>query len=213
MQRLQYISQGETSSLQLQAIQKALDGGCSWIQLRFKESDYRTLAMLGEKVKAITDSYKAVLIINDHPELAIGLDAHGVHLGLDDMPVEEARTLLGMDKIIGGTANTLQQVRKRIQEGCDYIGLGPLRFTPTKKKLSPVLGYSGYKEISKGLVDINKRVSVFAIGGIVLHDIKPLMATGIYGICLSGLITTSPDSRKLISELNERLYAKPDHTY
>src|SRR5690606_10032790 len=100
---------------------------------------------------------------------------------------------LGNNKIIGGTANTMEDIQQRIAEGCDYIGLGPLRYTTTKEKLSPILGLNGYKEIIGNLkaksTDIPK---LFAIGAIQLEDVSPLLNIGIYGVAISGLITTRP---------------------
>lgn len=100
---------------------------------------------------------------------------------------------LGENKIIGGTANTISDVLQRINEPCDYIGLGPLRFTSTKQQLSPILGFEGYQNIIKNLkeksIDIPK---IFAIGGVVLEDIEILKEIGIYGAAVSGQITNQP---------------------
>jgi thiamine-phosphate pyrophosphorylase len=132
MDKLQYISQGLDHRSQLEAIQKALDGGCVWIQLRYKNSTQLEFHHLASRVKTLTDHYKATLIINDNVFVAKESDADGVHLGLDDMPVRDARSILGPGKIIGGTANTWEDISKRMAERCDYIGLGPFRFTQTK---------------------------------------------------------------------------------
>jgi len=144
--KLQYISQGATARDQLNNIQESLDAGCDWIQLRFKNATTEEIKALAQQVKAVCPSYGATFIINDHPQIAKDIDADSVHLGLQDMPVTEARKIVG-DKIIGGTANTLDDILKRVDEGCNYIGLGPLRFTTTKEKLSPILGLEGYKKI------------------------------------------------------------------
>jgi thiamine-phosphate pyrophosphorylase len=110
---------------------------------------------------------------------------------------------LGSEKIIGGTANTLTDVIKRIEENCNYIGLGPYRFTSTKDNLSPILGLAGYKEIIK---QIYNTVPIYAIGGIVASDITQILETGIYGVAMSGTLTNYPDKKELINQLNNYLY-------
>lgn len=203
--KLQYISQGATDNEQLNNIQQALDAGCNWIQLRFKNATPAAIKALAAQVKVLCASSNAVFIINDHPQIAKDIPADGVHLGLQDMPVIDARSITG-DKIIGGTANTLEDVLKRIDEGCSYIGLGPFRFTTTKEKLSPVLGLEGYSKIMEGLNQRQMQVPVYAIGGIVLEDIAAIIQTGVYGVALSGVITHHPDKKLLLQQLNTILY-------
>ncbi len=202
--KLQYISQGATARDQLNNIQESLDAGCDWIQLRFKNATTEEIKALAQQVKAVYSSYGATFIINDHPQIAKDIDADGVHLGLQDMPVTEARKIVG-DKIIGGTANTLDDILKGVDEGCNYIGLGPLRFTTTKEKLSPILGLEGYKKIMDELEQRKIEIPVYAIGGIVLEDIEAIMQTGVYGVAVSGIITHHTDKKLLLQQLNEVL--------
>ncbi|MBE4951167.1 thiamine phosphate synthase [Chryseobacterium culicis] len=201
MEKLQYISQGNTLQEQELCIRKALDNGIEWVQVRWKNAPENELSRLCEVSKQLCSEYQSVCIINDHVQIAKEIDADGVHLGLNDSAIEEARLILGENKIIGGTANTLADVIRRIKESCDYIGLGPLRFTTTKEKLSPVLGVEGYQAIIDGLreksIDIPK---IFAIGSVTLEDILPLQEIGIYGVAVSGLITRQPT---LINELKK----------
>jgi len=204
--QLQYISQGNTVEEQLHNIHKALDTGCDWIQLRFKNQNALKVFTLAEAVKIVCKEYLATFIINDNVHLAQQLDADGVHLGLSDMKVEEARILLGKTKIIGGTANTFEDVFQRTAENCDYIGLGPFQFTTTKQNLSPILGLEGYRSIIKQMKIKNIQIPIYAIGGITLENIQDLMETGIHGIAVSGLITESQNPALLINQLNEKLY-------
>ncbi|PWN58717.1 thiamine phosphate synthase [Chryseobacterium viscerum] len=201
MEKLQYISQGNTIQEQELHIRKALDNGIKWVQVRWKNAPENELINLCEISKQLCSEYQSVCIINDHVQLAKKIDADGVHLGLNDSSVEEARLILGENKIIGGTANTLEDVLQRLNESCDYIGLGPLRFTATKEKLSPVLGFEGYQKIVDGLreksIDIPR---IFAIGGVTLEDILSLQQIGIYGVSVSGLITKQPT---IINELKK----------
>lgn len=201
--KLQYISQGNTFEEQLDNITKALDNGCLWIQLRFKNGNSLELFTLAEAVKILCEEYQATFIINDKVDLAIQIDADGVHLGLNDMRIKDARSLLGKHKIIGGTANTLEDVLRHTSEKSDYIGLGPFKFTNTKQKLSPILGLDGYQNILSKLQEQNIEIPIYAIGGIELNDIDNLMNTGIYGIAVSGLLTKNP---QLITQLNKKLY-------
>lgn len=186
---IQYISQGNTAEEQVSNIQTVLDAGFKWVQLRFKNQEEKDLIRVAEKVKLLCDTYQATFIINDHVEIAKSVDASGVHLGLSDTSIAIARGVLGKEKIIGGTANTLQDVLQRIAENCDYIGLGPYRFTKTKEKLSPVLGPEGYAPILKALHERQKKVPIYAIGGIEQDDIEGLLKIGIHGIAVSGLLT------------------------
>ena len=123
--RLQYISQGNSIDEQLQNIREALEHGCQWIQLRFKKATSEDSMTLAKAVKILCQEYSATFIINDNVPLALEIDADGVHLGLKDMKIANAREILGKDKIIGGTANTLEDIKKQINQGADYIGLGP----------------------------------------------------------------------------------------
>ena len=204
--KLQYISQGKTAEEQLNNIQKALDNGCTWIQLRFKTKNEMNLFNLAESAKILCHDYSAKYIINDNVYLAKKMDADGVHLGLDDMHIEEARSILGNTKIIGGTANTFEHILQRTAENCDYIGLGPFQFTTTKEKLSPVLGLEGYRLIIEQMKAKNIQIPVYAIGGIQLENVENLMETGIHGIAVSGLITQSNKPSELIIQLKEKLY-------
>ncbi|MET3538013.1 thiamine phosphate synthase [Chryseobacterium limigenitum] len=190
MEKLQYISQGLTMEDQELNIRKAIDNGVGWIQIRWKNAPENEFVKLCEISKKLCSDNHTVCIINDHVQIAKDVDADGVHLGLSDQSIEIARHILGKDKIIGGTANTLSDVLQRIKEQCDYIGLGPLRFTSTKEKLSPILGFEGYEKIIQDLKSLSLEIpKIFAIGGVILNDIELLHKIGIYGVAVSGLIT------------------------
>lgn len=200
--KIQYISQGNSIKEQLLNIEEVLDAGCEWLQLRYKNASKGESLQLALSVSKIIESYNCRFIINDHPEIAKEVDADGVHLGLNDMPVAIARAIIGEDKIIGGTANTLSDLLQRHTEQCDYIGLGPFRFTTTKENLSPILGLKGYNEIMSQLNEQQITTPVFAIGGIEQDDISEILKTGIYGVALSGLITHHTQKQQLFNELN-----------
>ncbi|MNE76174.1 Thiamine-phosphate synthase [compost metagenome] len=138
-------------------------------------------------------------------EIAKEIDADGVHLGLTDTSVAEARKILGPTKIIGGTANTLDDVLQRIEEKCDYVGLGPFRFTTTKEKLSPILGLEGYKQIVSELTGRQVSIPIYAIGGIELIDLEDLKHTGVYGVAVSGIVSKSAEKAHTVREMEKKL--------
>jgi len=185
--KLHYITTGP------ELAEKACLGGVNWIQLRLKDIAYDDYRGIAREVQAVCKAYHCRFIINDNVELALELGADGVHIGKEDMPPDVARVLLKDDFIIGATANTLDDVIALSGQPIDYIGLGPFRFTTTKKKLSPVLGVEGYKAIFDALNAIPLQPPpIVAIGGITEQDIAVLSATGLHGVAVSGSISGAP---------------------
>lgn len=191
--RLQFITHPSADLDVVEGTRLALKGGCRWIQLRHKEASQETLISEGMEIESLCREYDAIFIIDDHVELVGRINADGVHLGQNDMPVSEARRILGPGKIIGATANTYEQFEKAAKDGADYAGIGPFRFTTTKKNLSPVLGLEGYKRIVEAKHSAGIRIPIVAIGGITPDDIPAIMATRVDGIAASGTILTSSD--------------------
>jgi thiamine-phosphate pyrophosphorylase len=138
-------------------------------------------------------------------EIAAEVKAHGVHLGKQDMSVRVARRRLGDGFIIGGTANTLEDIREHFRQGADYIGLGPYRYTTTKKNLSPVLGLEGYLSIMSRLRKEGIPIPVVAIGGIRMEDAAPLLEAGLQGIAFSGLLVHAGDRQAMVRSLEEEI--------
>lgn len=171
----------------------ALQGGCRWIQLRMKHADASQILEQAAVISQMCREYGATFILDDHVELVPEARADGVHLGKNDMPVAEARRLLGPDRIIGATANTFSDIEGAAVAGADYIGLGPFRFTETKQKLSPVLGLEGYRSIMAQCRAADISLPVVAIGGITLDDLPAIMATGVSGVAVSGAILNAPN--------------------
>ena len=185
---VQFITHYTEKYSYLDSVRIALEGGCRWIQLRMKDASPEEILPIAEEALAMCREYYATFIIDDHVELAKQIKADGVHLGKLDMPIAEARRILGKDFLIGGTANTFEDVLAHYQAGADYIGCGPFRFTTTKKNLSPVLGLEGYHHIVLQMKEAGIHLPIVAIGGITKEDIPSLMKTGITGIALSGSI-------------------------
>ena len=203
--KLQYISQSSDSLSHLAAIESALKAGCKWVQLRVKNETPEKVLEIAKLAKALCDKYDAKLIINDNPEVAKEVQAYGVHVGLLDMPVAEVRQLIGNEMIIGGTANTFEHVKLHAEQGADYVGLGPFRFTTTKDKLSPVLGLEGYATILAQMKAEGISVPLIAIGGIKTEDIAALMQIGVHGIAVSGSITHAENPLQVVEEMNINL--------
>jgi thiamine-phosphate pyrophosphorylase len=200
--KLQFISSQSKDTTHLESIQNALDAGCRWIQLRVKNQSPEVVLKIAYDAKNLCDRYYAKLIINDYALVAKEINAYGLHLGLNDMPIKAAREITGNEMVLGGTANTLDDILKRIEEGADYIGLGPFRFTQTKQNLSPVLGLEGYRRQLKMMKQLGQFIPVIAIGGITADDIPEIMETGIYGVAMSGAIINSKNKQDLISKIN-----------
>lgn len=204
---LQFITHHTGQYSYYDSARMALEGGCRWIQLRMKEASPGEIEQEALRVQALCRRYGATFIIDDQVELVKKLHADGVHVGKNDMPVAEARRVLGNDFIIGGTANTFDDVLAHCRAGADYIGCGPFRFTTTKKNLSPVLGTEGYTHIMHRMHEEGLHCPVVAIGGITYADIPAILATGVNGIALSGTILHAPspveETRRILALLNE----------
>ncbi len=198
MMNLQYITQDTTKASHSELAERACRAGVRWIQLRMKTATDEEFLQEGRRVKQICRNYGARLILNDKVQLVEQLNADGVHVGLSDMPVAEVKKIIGTDKIVGGTANTLTDVIKHAGEGAHYVGVGPFAFTTTKKDLSPILGLQGYRELIEALNKENIEIPVIAIGGIRFEDIGQIMATGVDGIAVSSLITQHPKPRLVV---------------
>lgn len=203
--KLHYISQAPAEDSHLEAIERVLLAGGKWIQLRVKNQSEEAVLQLAIAAVVLCNQYGAKLIVNDYPLVALKAKAHGVHLGLEDMPIAEARGLLGADMIIGGTANTLAHMELRAKEGADYIGLGPYRFTTTKQNLSPVIGLQGYSILMAQALELGISIPVIAIGGIELEDISLLLPTGIHGVAVSGALTNAEDSALQVQNMYNNL--------
>ena len=162
--------------------------GIKWVQIRMKNAGDEAIIQQAELALEYANEYGCKLIVNDSISICKAVKAHGLHLGLKDTPVSEARKELGKDVIIGGTANTLEDAFLQAKQGVDYIGLGPFRFTNTKKNLSPVIGLEGYKKIMTDLKERSFDKPITAVGGIEMEDIPSILSTGINGVAISGAL-------------------------
>lgn len=185
----------------LWVLEEALEGGVKAIQLREKDLGGRELFFLAEKVKRLCERHRAGLYINDRVDVALGVDADGVHLGGGSMPVEAVRALVGERKLIGVSTHSLAEAQAAQTGGADFILFGPVYFTPSK---------AAYGK-PQGLVPLKKVVEkisrpVYAIGGVKPSHIPELKRTGVRGVALISAILSADEprlaSRQILEALN-----------
>ena len=206
---LQFITNESSRYSIAEEAQMAIEGGCRWIQLRMKDAtdmEVRNVAIQLIELCRETDTF---LIIDDRVELVNELKVSGVHLGKNDMDPMQAREILGPHAIIGVTANTAEDIIRWKGKDVDYVGLGPFRFTTTKKNLAPELGLEGYRKIVKEVRDAGVDLPIVAIGGITLDDVDALRQTGVNGIAMSGAIINADDPMLYTSRVMEKLLDIP----
>ena len=170
-----------------ESVERAVQGGCSVVQLREKEASSLELFRLAERIKRVTDKYGVPLIINDRLDICQAVDAAGVHLGQSDLPCAEARRILGAEKIIGVSAATPEEAAKAQADGADYLGVGAVFPTTTKtntRKVTP--------EIIRG---IRQAVTIpfVVIGGVNAENITRLYGLGIDGAAVISAVIAQPD--------------------
>ena len=201
MRAIQFITHETGSIGYVEGARMALEGGCKWIQLRMKDATDDEVRKAAAEIQPLCREHEAVFLLDDRVELAKELHADGVHLGKNDMPVDEARRILGEEFIIGGTANTFEDIQRIAAQGADYIGCGPFRFTTTKKNLAPVLGIEGYRDIIAKMRNAGINIPMVAIGGITPDDIDEILATGVQGIAVSGTVLNADDPVAMMKSL------------
>ena len=202
----QFITHTNERYSYLQGALMALQGGCRWIQLRMKQATDDEVAQVADRLMPLCREAGAVFLLDDRVELARSLGADGVHLGKNDMPVSEARQLLGAECIIGGTANTFEDIQELHRQGADYIGCGPYRFTQTKEKLAPTLGMEGYRDLLARMRTEGISLPLVGIGGITCEDIPTLMDLGMDGIALSGSVLNAPQPAEEMRRVQQTVF-------
>lgn len=204
--RLQFITHYNERYSYEKSAKIALEGGCRWVQLRIKDAEEKFLEQMALRVQSLCREYGATFIIDDNVLLAKKIGADGVHLGKNDMPVAQARQILGEKFIIGGTVNSFEDILYHLKNGTpDYFGCGPFRFTSTKKNLAPVLGSEGYRDIVLKMREKGVDVPFVAIGGITKEDIPQLLECGVSGIALSGSIINAENPVREMADVIEIL--------
>ena len=179
----------------LKTIEEGIKGGVTVVQIREKTADTLDFFNLALKVKEITRKYNVPLIINDRVDVALAIDAEGVHVGQSDMPCDVTRKLVGPDKIVGVSAATIDEAKKAEKDGADYIGTGAVFPTATKDD-APKITKKDLKEIVDSI-----NIPVVAIGGITLDNAHELIDTGIAGLSVVSAIMSSDDPKKSSEKL------------
>lgn len=172
----------------LLSIRKALEGGVTLLQLREKETNFREFYDIGVKVKELAAEFGVPLIINDRVDLALALDADGVHVGQQDLPLAKVRNIIGPDKILGYSVSSLEEALQGERMGADYLGAGPVFPTGSKKDAAEAIGLAKLKEIKAGV-----SLPVVGIGGIGAANLRAVKETGIDGVSVISAILSQED--------------------
>lgn len=192
----------------LEVAQKAIDGGATAIQLRDKQMTAREQLPWAYKLRELTASHGVTMIVNDHIELALAVDADGVHLGQNDFPVAEARRILGPTKIVGASAHNAEQARRAMEEGASYYNIGPIFPTATKKGGHPPIGPE-----SIGPVSENAPIPFTVMGGIKLDNVDKVLDNGARRVAVVTAVTAADDiaaaARALSAKIDQYRRADP----
>jgi thiamine-phosphate pyrophosphorylase len=188
-----------------QVVEAALCGGATVIQLREKEASTREFIVLGRRLQELCRAYQVPLIINDRLDVALAIEADGVHVGQDDMPVALARRLLSPDRIVGATASTPQEARQAEADGADYLGCNAVFYTPTKTDTGTPLGIEGFRRLVQAV-----SIPVVAIGGIKASNAAGLIQAGAAGVAVVSAVMAADDPESATRELCQVVCAARD---
>lgn len=184
----------------VEVMEEAILGGVDIIQLRDKKSSKKEVLKKAKLLKSLTEKYNIPLIINDHIDVALAVDADGIHLGQDDLPLQEARKIVGANKIIGISTHKIEEAREAELNGADYIGVGPIFPTQSKEDVvAPVT--------TKYIEEVVKEISIpfVAIGGIKIHNVDQVLECKATRICAISEIVGSADIKKTCQLFIEKL--------
>jgi thiamine-phosphate pyrophosphorylase len=174
----------------------AIRGGADTIQYRSKSPDIRLLLREASEVREVCTHYSVTFLVNDRVDVALAVDADGVHLGREDMPLPVARKLLGPDRIIGGTVRNREHLRQAIRESADYVGLGPVFGTASKSVAHDLLGLEVVRQVSA-----ESTIPVIAIAGITVANAGEVIAAGASGIAVIGAVCCADEVEGAAREL------------
>ena len=183
----------------LKKVEEACRSGVTLVQLREKECSTREYYELAKKVKTITDKYQIPLIIDDRVDICLAVDASGVHIGADELPVEVVRNMIGNDKILGVTAKTVERSLEAEQHGADYLGVGAIYPTTTKVITQP----TSIDTLRKIATTVS--IPIVAIGGIKEDNMEPLKGTGIAGVAIVSEIMKADNIQEKCQSLRKKV--------
>jgi len=172
----------------LEVIEEAILGGADIIQLREKNKSKKELLEMAYQLKELCSKHQVPFIVNDHIDIALAVDADGIHLGQDDLPLSEARKILGPDKIIGISTHAIEEAIEAEKNGADYIGVGPVYETKSKVDVVDPVGLSYVREVVE-----KTNIPFVAIGGIKLHNLADVLDAGAKRICVISAIVGAED--------------------
>ena len=180
----------------------AIDGGADMIQFRDKVMSTGEMINMAFQLRELCSRNEVTFIVNDRLDIALISGADGVHLGIEDIPIQDARKFLGISKIIGGTAHSLGEARKAEREGADYIGYGHIYPTQSKPRTTKPKGLEKLAEVASKI-----KVPLIAIGGISLENAGDVMNAGAHGVAVIGSVLKSADPRAVVEKLRNIIYA------
>jgi thiamine-phosphate pyrophosphorylase len=179
----------------------ALAGGADTIQLRQKTGSTREMIEVAQQMKRLCEESGVVFVVNDRVDVALASGADGVHLGQDDFPIPLARELLGEESIIGGSAGTLEEARKCLSEGADYLGFGPVYLTTSKDDAGPVSGLGLLRKVVEAIP-----LPVIAIGGVDEENTHDVMEAGAHGIAVISAVCCQEYPEQATSALSQVIW-------
>lgn len=171
-----------------EAVRLALQGGVPAVQLREKDLPVRELLVLAQELRNITREFGAKLFVNDHVDVAVAVEADGVHLGHQSMPVDAVRKIVGNGMLIGASTHSVQEAKDAEAKGADFVTFGPIFETPSKVQYGKPVGKSTIKEVKYHI-----NVPLFALGGIKSTNVLQVLAAGADGVALISSILTADD--------------------
>jgi thiamine-phosphate pyrophosphorylase len=199
--KLYLITDRKQTSLPLpDAVRLALSGGVRAIQVREKDLPVRELLSLSRELRALTREFGAKLFINDHVDIAVAVEADGVHLGHQSMPASAVRKLVGNKMMIGVSTHNIEEARAAEADGADFITFGPIFETPSKAKMGKPVGLEPLRDIKKAL-----NIPIFALGGIHGRNIGHVLWAGAYGISMISAIFGAEDIKKKAKNITEMI--------
>jgi thiamine-phosphate pyrophosphorylase len=187
----------------LDVVRSAVQGGASVVQLREKSVSTRDMVELGRALLEVTRPAGVPLIVNDRVDVALAIEADGVHVGHDDMPVALARRLLGAGRILGASPETLAEAREMEQAGADYLGVGDVYGTPSKADAGAPIGVAGLAEVMRAVT-----IPVVAIGGITAANAGPVVEAGAAGVAVISAVVGAADPEEAARRLRKAIESK-----
>ncbi|MBU1699721.1 MAG: thiamine phosphate synthase [Candidatus Eisenbacteria bacterium] len=178
--------------------QKMINGGADFVQYRDKEATTRQMIETAREIATLCARSNTKFIINDRVDVAIAADADGVHLGQDDFPIRLARHLLGPERVIGVSVDTVEEAREAWQEGADYVGFGPIYSTSTKTDAGPIIGIEALPGLTPKFP-----IPLVAIGGLNRENIEPVLRAGVHGVAVLAAICQAEDPEAMTREIRE----------